>query len=125
MARAFQWFSALMCVLALWAASLQLNDPDPERWFAMYAACALVAVTEVLDRALPWLAGSLAAVALLWALSIVPELLSGWTPADLGARMSPARPDIEYGRELAGLLIVSTYCVSVCLVQRRRLKLRT
>jgi hypothetical protein len=113
----------LICLLALWAAYLQLNDPDPARWFAIYLACAVVAASQWLERPRPWLAALLAAVASTWALFIVPELLSGWTPADLGARMTPERPDIEYGREFGGLAIVSGYCALAWFVQRRRQRL--
>lgn len=109
-----------MCALALWAAYLQLNDPDPARWFAMYAACAAVALLAALGRGAAGLAAAVGGVALLWACAIVPELLGRWTPADLGASMSSARPEVEYGRELGGLAIVSGYCAAAWCLTRRR-----
>jgi hypothetical protein len=111
--------SAVFCALALWAAFLQLNDPDPARWFAIYAACAAVALASALGRGYAPIAAGVGGVALLWACAIVPELLGGWTPADLGASMSSARPEVEYGRELGGLSIVAAYCATAWVVERR------
>jgi hypothetical protein len=112
--------SAVVCLLALWAAYLQLNDPDPERWFAMYAACGAVALTSALGRGRAPLAVAVGALALLWACAIVPELFGRWTPADLGASMSSGRPEVEYGRELGGLSLVAAYCAAAWFVERRR-----
>ena len=102
-----------------WAAVMQLNDPDPERWTALYAGAALVALCSALARPLPRAAALLALIALAWGAAIVPELIGHWRPADLGARMSPARPEVEYGRELGGLLILASYCAVTALLTRR------
>ena len=107
----FRSFSALMVVLFAWAAELQLNDPDPIGWFAIYVAGSVVALLSALARPRRELAGLLALIALAWAALIVPELWHTWTPSDLGATMSAARPEIEYGREFVGLLILASYCV--------------
>jgi hypothetical protein len=108
-----------MCALALWAAYLQLNDPDPERWFALYAACAAVALLSALGRGYAPFALGVAVLAFLWACAIVPELFGRWTPADLGASMSAVRPEVEYGREFGGLSIVACYCAVSWLFARR------
>ena len=102
--------STLMILLALVSAYLQLNDPDPERWFAIYFACAVVALLAALGRPLRWLSMSVGAIAFLWALAIVPELLGSWSPEQLTATMSSEHPEVEFGRECAGLLIVASYC---------------
>ena len=102
-----------------WAAVMQLNDPDPERWAALYTGAAVVALCSALARPLPRAAALLSVIALAWAAAIVPELIGTWRPADLGERMSPARPEVEYGRELGGLLILGIYCVLAALLARR------
>jgi hypothetical protein len=111
----------VVSALACWAAYLQLNDPDPERWFALYAACAAVALASALGRGSALVAAAVGLVALIWACAIVPELLGRWTPADLGASMSSARPEVEYGRELGGLSIVAAYCAAAYFMARRRM----
>jgi len=108
-------FSALMTVLALISAYLQLNDPDPERWTAIYLACALVTLLGALGRPSRWLSACVGGIALSWALSIVPELVGRWRPGQLTSSMSAEHPEVEYGRECAGLLIVASYCLFVFL----------
>ena len=93
-----------------WAAVMQLNDPDPARWFVMYTSAAAVACAYAFGRALPRLRRVVGLIAVIWAVAILPELLKGWSVADLGATMSTARPEVEYGREFVGLMLISAYC---------------
>jgi hypothetical protein len=108
----FRLISVPMALFFAWAAAMQLNDPDPERWFLMYASVSILAGLSVLGRAVPRLALFLALVALGWAAAIAPELWQHWTVRDLGAQMSAARPEVEYGREFVGLLILAAYCLA-------------
>jgi len=108
---AFRLVSGLFCGLSLVSAYLQLNDPDPERWAAMYLACAWVALLGALGKSAPKQALAVAIVALSWSAFILPELVGAWKPSDLTATMTNARPEIEYGREFFGLLIVAGYCL--------------
>jgi hypothetical protein len=119
---AWRAFSASFAAFAAWAAIVQLNDPDPERWIALYGSAALLALTSALGRPWPRAAGLLCVVALAWAAAIVPELLGHWQITDLGVQMSSARPEVEYGRELGGLLIVASYCVATGLLARLPLR---
>lgn len=107
----FRGISGLFVGLSCWSAYLQLNDPDPERWVAMYLACAWVALCGTLGKAVPRQAALVTLIALGWALAILPELWGKWRPEDLTATMIGARPEIEYGREFGGLLIVAGYCL--------------
>jgi hypothetical protein len=111
--------SGIFTVLAFWAAYLQLNDPDPERWFALYAAAGVSALRFATGKPSPRLALTLALIALGWALAIVPELWGRWQPSDLSVSMTSARPEIEFGREFGGLVIVATYCLSAFFVSQR------
>jgi hypothetical protein len=115
----FRLLSAVMAAFCGWAASVQLNDPDPERWVLMYLAVAFIALVGALGRPVPLAALTLFVVALSWAASIAPELLSGWRPSDLTATMSSERPEVEYGREFVGLLILASYTLTATLAMRR------
>ncbi len=117
--------SGLAAVFFAWAAAMQLNDPDPARWFALYAAAAGLALAGVVDRARPAPARVLGAIALIWAAAIVPELWGRWSVRDLGAAMGPRRPEVEYGREFCGLLIVGAYCFALARVAAWRCYMRT
>jgi hypothetical protein len=101
---------AVMAVLAMIAAYLQLNDPDPVRWVALYLGCAAVALCYACGRPAPRLALGMALVAAAWAAAIVPELIGRWGPGQLLQTMVPNHPEIEYGREFGGLVIVASYC---------------
>ena len=106
---AVRMLSGACALFFAWAAVMQLNDPDPARWFVMYVSAAAVASVYALGRALPRLRRVLGLTDLIWAVAILPELLKGWSVADLGATMSTARPEVEYGREFVGLLLIASY----------------
>lgn len=116
----FRVLSGLFCGLALVSAYLQLNDPDPERWTAMYLACAWVALLGALGKTAPKQALVAAIVALVWSAAILPELVGAWKPSDLTATMTSEHPEIEYGREFFGLLIVGGYCLGAWFWMRSR-----
>lgn len=94
--------------LLLWAAAMNLNDPDPRLWVAYYGATGLLALSSAAGRAPVWTAATLSMAGALWAASLLPQL-AGWTPADLGATMTPERPQVEVGRETIGLLIAASW----------------
>lgn len=116
----FRVFSAVFCALSVWSAYLQLNDPDPERWVALYLASAWLALLGAFGKAAPRQALLLFAVSFAWALATAPELRAGWQPSDLTATMRDDRPQIEYGRELFGLLIVAGYALLAFFMGRKR-----
>lgn len=96
----------LAALLAV-AAAIQLNDPDPWPWLAVYGAAAALSAIHAwrpLPRALPAL---LAAVAGIWALTLLPAAVGRVTPPDLVRAMEPDRPAIEIAREVGGLLLVA------------------
>ena len=59
---------ALACVV------MQLNDPDPLRWMAVYGLTAALYAAALFGRGSPAIAGMLALGALLWALRIASRL---------------------------------------------------
>src|SRR3954465_13348832 len=89
-------------------AFLQLNDPDPVQWTAIYlaaAVCCAFALRARLNFRAPLL---VLAIALVWALTIVPRVVGHKSFFDnmaLGEGMRD--PVTEESRELGGLLIVS------------------
>ena len=117
-AAAVRMLSGACALFFAWAAVMQLNDPDPARWVVMYTSAAAVACAYVLGRALPRLRRVVGLVAVIWAVAILPELLQGWSVGDLGATMSTARPEVEYGREFVGLLLIAAYCFFIAREKR-------
>ncbi len=83
--------SALACV------AVQLNDPDPLQWMAVYGLTAALYAAALFGRGSPAISGMLALGALLWALRIASRLDS--PTLALGF-------DSEELRELGGLALV-------------------
>lgn len=100
--------SALSALLFAYAAALQWNDPDPVRWMAIYGTAAVVAGAAAF-RPVPRAVGlALAAVALLWAATLVPGVVS-----------EAALTGTEEERELAGLLLVAGFGLALARWGRR------
>lgn len=110
----------LLAGLFVFSALLQLNDPDPIGWIAVYLWAAALAAAVAWGRRPAWLrpaALTLAIVALAWALLValtsprlppLSALVADWEMHDAG---------VEERRETIGLLLVSLYAA---LAGRRR-----
>lgn len=118
---AVRWLDAGMAALFGWAASLQLNDPDPAPWIAIYTAGGVVAAWSGLTttstdtarrRALALCAGLVALVCLAWA-GVLWTALSGVDFPDWTASMTSDHPEVEWARELLGLLIVAAWSAGI------------
>src|SRR5688500_5955901 len=98
-----------LLLLYLFSAAVQGNDPDPLRWIAVYAAAAAACGLALahLHRAARLLAMAIAAVALVWSLTLMPGVLAA--PPSLADLFVPAMKTVavEEAREALGLWIVA------------------
>jgi len=115
------WMVADIVFLLLFAMSVavQVNDPDPFRWMALYGAAAIACGLWLARRLPRWLPVVIAAAAILWALTIVPrvlgkvpflEMFAAWEMKDLG---------VEESREMYGLLLVAGWMLLLAWRSRR------
>lgn len=111
---------AVMLLLFLFAASLQLNDPDPIRWVAIYTLAAVACLLSLLRQGHWGLPAAVALVAVVWAamlsrhvLGHIPfgDMFGGWEMKDVG---------VEESREMYGLLIIAVYMLVLAVRARRR-----
>ena len=117
----FRALNRAMCALFLLAVVVQLNDPDPARWVAIYgaalAACLIVAWRGRVAAALPVV---VAVVALLWSVGIA----GGGPAAAVYAHMFDAwemqSAPVEEAREASGLLIVAAWMLVLAARQFRK-----
>lgn len=88
------------------AALVQLNDPDPWIWVAMYGGAGLTCLIYKKTRP-PWLLPLLiAGAAGFWAIGLAPQALPGFELTNLAREMKAGSPEVELGRELVGLLAI-------------------
>ena len=97
-----------MGILFLVFAAVQMNDPDPFGWMAIYIAAAIIAILGFFERYyIPFIGATLLA-ALLWLLGLIPEIWQ-WIQAgmpNIAKEMKAESPHIEYTREFLGLLLI-------------------
>ncbi|MEY3214579.1 MAG: hypothetical protein RIT28_5060 [Pseudomonadota bacterium] len=100
------------------SAAVQLNDPDPWGWALVYLAAMLLAGLNAAGHPSPGFARGLGALTALWALRLVP-VLGPVTPAELFSDMKMLRPEVEFARELGGMLLITLYALPTALPRRR------
>lgn len=96
----------LIAGLALVAASLQFNDPDPVYWIVAYTATALVVAARGFDKhSRFWTAVVMGVVGggMLWSVTGLGEYLLAGDFGSIIGGMRADRPYIEKTREFLGL----------------------
>lgn len=110
-------FAIASCIFALFYAFsvvVQYNDPDPVRWMLIYGAAAVISAWAARTSLLPVIPGAVAAVALIWALTLVPSVARQLPSLfDLTKSIKMMAPGVEETREAGGLLFVATWMIAI------------
>jgi hypothetical protein len=114
-----------MGALFLGSIVVQYNDPDPIPWILIYGFALLTCVLVLANRPRRALAGITAAVALVWALALLPRVLGQVAPGDLFRETGMATLEIEEGREMIGLLLVAIWMTVLFVIGSRKGAVRT
>ena len=107
--------------LFLCIAWVQLNDPDPWYWIAVYGLTAAVPIGKLLNRpnqAIVWIATGMICSGLLISAPGFAQYLSSGDYAAISGEMMGSKPYIESAREFGGLLIAG------CILAAYQYKLR-
>ena len=119
-----RWFVALCWTLAvLFALSvgLQVNDPDPIRWMAIYGAAAVaVAALPAANKVWCILGTVVGIVAAAWGAYLGSQVATKIGFSDLFLKMSEKGGAVEVGREAGGLVIVAAGLLSLSLFRYLR-----
>ena len=110
-----RWFVAVCWVLAMLfslSAGLQINDPDPAQWIAMYLAAAIVIGTLSHRRWCAWVAIPLGVIAAAWAAYLGSQAFDVIGASDLVLKMSEKGGAVEVGREAVGLGICAVSLIA-------------
>jgi hypothetical protein len=110
--------NAVMGLVFLLAAAVQYNDPDPVPWMLVYGAAMFACVLALLRREHRHVAGLTGAVALVWALILLPRVAGQVAPGEMFREAGMATLEIEEAREALGLLIVVLWMVVLYVVRR-------
>jgi hypothetical protein len=117
--RAWRAADAVMLLLFTFGAIVQVNDPDPTRWIAVYAIAAATCLLSLLRR-LHWtLPALLCAVALTWAATLAPHVVGRVPFGDMFGAFEMRSVGIEESREMYGLLIIAAWMAVLALRTRR------
>ena len=110
-----------MAALFALAAAVQLNDPDPIRWIAVYGLAAIISGYAAVTSRVPRRAAIvLAAAALAWAVVIGLGGPSGEEYRQMFQAWEMRSPGIEEAREATGLVIVAAWMLALVIRNRRR-----
>ena len=112
--------NSVMLVLFAFAALVQINDPDPLAWILIYALAVIGCALAVLRRGHWLVPGSIAAVALIWAVIISPRVLGHVPFLDMFGAFEMRDIGIEESREMYGLLLVAVWLTIVAVSAHRR-----
>ena len=107
----------------LLSAAVQINDPDPITWIAIYVASGVacfLALREKLNRLLPVIIGLLA---LSWSVYSFSQIAGQVTLADIFSSLRMKTLDVELAREGGGLLIVTGWMLVLTMVSFRKQEL--
>lgn len=108
----FRLVSWLMAGLLGVCVVLQLNDPDPVRWMAIYGAGAVVSALLPVKKPAAALALLVGLGAAAWALYLVNTVWGVIALSDLTSRMSEKGGAVEVGREAGGLAIEAVWLLA-------------
>ena len=119
------WTVANVVAAVLFAASVavQLNDPDPLPWMAIYGGAVIIALLEIIRRVRPVFPALLSVTALAWAATIAPRVIGRVPLAEMFGAFEMKNAGVEESREMYGLLLVALWMAAVAIAAWRRGKL--
>ena len=118
--RVWRAANALMLVMFAFSAAVQVNDPDPLRWIAVYGLATAACWLSLVGRARRWFPASLGVIALVWAATFAPRVLGRVPLRDMFGAFEMRDTGVEESREMYGLLIVAAWMAVVAARARPR-----
>jgi hypothetical protein len=95
----------LFLLLFAFSVVMQVNDPDPLRWIAIYSAAALACLVS---SQLHWFfPAAVGLVALAWAVTLAPAVIGNVPFLSMFEEFEMKNIAIEESREMYGLLLVA------------------
>jgi hypothetical protein len=96
---------AVFLLLFAFSVVVQVNDPDPLRWIAIYGAAAIACLV---GKQFHWTVPvAIGLVALAWAITIAPNVLGRVPFREMFREFEMKSAGVEESREMYGLLLVA------------------
>jgi len=105
---------AIVAMVFVFMAAIQLNDPDPAYWIVVYVAVAAVPAARIFGyrlRKVVLIAGGMVLAGFIIALPGAVDYLASGDFASISGKMLGEKPYVESAREFIGLLMAA-----VCLL---------
>jgi hypothetical protein len=102
-----KFFNILLALLFALFAIVQLNDPDPWAWTAMYGLVAVVSALAAFGIYRLWVIVAGMVICVVWMATLLPDFIH-WIQMgapNIAAEMKATEPYIELTREFLGLFI--------------------
>lgn len=107
--RGWRVFDGVMLVLFVLSIIVQVNDPDPALWMAIYAVAAAVAFLSMRHRLPVAFGGVVTLAAVVWAATLAPRVIGNVRFLDMFGAFEMQNIGIEESREMYGLLMIALY----------------
>lgn len=111
---------AFMLLAFLLSVAVQVNDPDPLPWIAIYALAAGACGLSLLGRGGWHYPAVIAVMAVAWAVRIAPRVVGDVPFADMFGAFEMESVAVEEAREMYGLLVIAVWMSVLTLRWRRR-----
>lgn len=102
-----KWIKLTLAFLMAIAMVVQLNDPDPWAWIALYGATGAICTYAAFQSVNRWLLLAGVAAMVIWMAFLLPSFFQ-WVKLgmpSIGEKMKNTHPYIEQVREFFGLLL--------------------
>lgn len=104
----FKICNAVFAIAFLLATLVQYNDPDPYVWMPTYLTAFACCIAFALGKLHPGVAYSIAGIACLWSLTLIPTVVSHPPAlADVFGDVKMYAPGVEEAREAGGLWLIA------------------
>lgn len=118
--RAWTIANAVMLVAFAFSVAVQLNDPDPLAWIAIYTAATIVCGLELRRRTHPAAPAAIVVVALVWAATLAPRVIGKVPFGSMFDEFEMRSIPIEESREMYGLVFIAGWMAVVAIAAMRR-----
>ena len=108
-ANAWKVADALFLLMFAFSVVVQVNDPDPYAWIAIYGAAAIACLLSLTGRVPWWFAVLVGLIALGWAGTLAPRVLGNVPFMSMFEEFEMQDVGVEESREMYGLLMIAAW----------------